>query len=575
MKRSKTGLSKQLLTRVLSMYFLVTLVVTSVHVVSEYFDARKNVEQELIMLKNTILSSLTIAIWELNAPQVTSIAKGLLEQSTVTGVQIRDENNELITVHGIVDDSYEPSGVSELISHPAKRDLIYSFPLHYSLSGQSILVANVSLYSNNQIIFERIKISLFFLVANAVIKSTFLVFLFLAAFRKLLTDPLAELTEQIDQFDVSRLSQSKLHLKHAEDSEFGTLQGTYNKLVDNLIDFKTRLLSTEVELKEANKKLDNQNLQLEKEVEKKTASLNKIMQDLEQERNRLVEKQIALEDEIIRRGQIEAELIDKNNALASSMDALESAQDRLLESERMASLGGLVAGITHDVNTPIGVSVTASSFLQERLDKLEAAYDAKTLTGQDMSMFISEARQTTSLLSNNLNRALDLLASFKQVAVDQTSQAERQINLHTYVTEVIASLMPAFKRTQHTIELICEQPIIIICPPGAIAQIITNLIMNSLNHGFDGIDQGNITITLSMDENDVNILYVDNGNGIDQKHIANHFDAFVTSKREVGGSGLGTHIMFNLVTQTLHGEINLQSAPNQGVSYAISFPKTV
>lgn len=573
MKRSKSGLSKQLLTRVLSMYFLVTLAVTSVHVVSEYIDARKNVEQELVMLKNTILSSLTIAIWELNSPQVTSIAKGLLEQSTVTGVQIWDDQNELITAHGVVDVNHRPLGKFELISHPAKRDLIYSFPLNYSLSGQSILVANVSLYSNNQIIFERIKVSLFFLVANAIIKSTFLVFLFLAAFRKFLTQPLAELTDQIDQFDVNCLEDSKLHLSNAKNTELGLLQVTYNKLIDNLITFKDKLLATEIELKDANQKLDNQNFQLEAEVDKKTATLNQMMKDLKQQRNRLIEKQTELEEEIVRRAHAEAQLIEKNNALASSMSALESAQDRLLESERMASLGGLVAGITHDVNTPIGVSVTASSFLQERLDKLEAAYDSKTLTSQDMSLFISEARQTTSLLGNNLNRALELLASFKQVAVDQTSQAERQIELHTYVSEVIASLTPAFKRTQHKIDLVCEQPIVIVCPPGAIAQIITNLIMNSLNHGFDGIENGHITITLSMDENDVYINYVDNGQGIDEKLIANHFDAFVTSKRGAGGSGLGTHIMFNLVTQTLHGEISLQSAQNKGVNYTISFPR--
>lgn len=575
MKKNKPGLSRQLLTRVLSVYFLVTMIVTSVHVISEYFDARKNVENELIMLKNTFLSSLTIAVWELNSPQVNSIAEGLLEQSTVTGVQIWDETGKPIAVYGSVDTGRRPSNRSELISHPAKRDLIYSFPLVYSLSGQRVEVANMSLYSNNQIIFERIKVSLFFLVANAIIKSTFLVVLFLSAFRKFLTEPLSELTHQIDKFDVTKLEDSKLHLSSTNNYELGTLQNNYNKLIDNLISFKRKLLSTEDKLKTANQQLDNHNIQLEQEVERKTSSLNAIMLDLEGQRNTLMQKQVALEEEIIRRAQAEELLIEKNQALATSMEALQLAQDRLIESERMASLGGLVAGITHDVNTPIGVSVTASSFLQERLDKIEAAYDEKTLTNLDMSLFISEARQTTTLLTNNLNRALSLLASFKQVAVDQTSEAERQINLHTYVSEVIESLAPTFKRTQHQIDLICPEPIVFVCPPGAIAQIITNLIMNSLKHGFEEIDAGKITITLKADNNDVFIDYTDDGKGIAEKDINSHFDAFVTSKRSEGGSGLGTHIMYNLVTQTLHGDISLQSGHNKGVHYSISFPKTV
>jgi signal transduction histidine kinase len=573
MIKNNKGLSTKLLARVLSVYFTVTLIVTSLHIVTEYFDARHQIEQELQMLKNTFSNGLTHAVWELNTPQAISIGEGLLEQSSVAGVQIWDENGEFIANLGFTNANKQPSHDTELINNPIKSEVIYSFPLIFEFSGRRSHVGNVSLYSNSKIIFERIKVSIFFLFGNAIIKSTLLVVLFSSAFKNMLTEPLSELTKQIYQFDVKNLDQSKLHLKTTPHSELELLQENYNKLIDDLIAYKYQLTATETELKQANSSLDDHNLQLEQEVAKKTASLSKMMLDLEQQKNALLEKQQLLTKENHQRAMAEKALIQKNNQLASSMQALEAAQDQLIESERMASLGGLVAGITHDVNTPIGVSITASSFLQERLDKLEEAYNDKSLTSQNMQGFISDTRQTMSLLSNNLNRALSLIASFKQVAVDQTSEAQREINLHTYVSEVVASLAPTFNKTKHSIAITCEETIIMVCPPGAIAQILTNLVVNSLNHGFEGIEKGNINISLSSNQNDIVIGYTDDGVGIDEQDIPMHFDAFVTTKMGSGGSGLGTHIMYNLVTQTLHGEIHLVSHKNAGMNYTITFPK--
>jgi signal transduction histidine kinase len=572
MSKVKTGLSKKLLTRVLSVYFILTLIVTLGQIFTEYLNAKNHIEGELQTLKNTFSTSLTRAIWELNKPQAVSIAEGLMELPIVEGVQIRDENGKYIADMGVT--SKQPIGrvtSGEMKDHDGGT-FGYTFPLIFEFSGRTSHVGDVTLYSSFEIIFGRIEVGIFFLIGNAIIKTAFLVFLFLNAFRRMLTQPLSELTQQISEFDINRPESSKLHVKIDDDNELKLLQTSYNKLVDDLIDFQAKLKLAQKELKDANQKLDDQNIQLEQEVARKTASLSTIMLDLEQQKDELIVKQRELRKENENRRSIEEELRKRNTELADSMETIKMAKDQLVESERMASLGGLVAGIAHDVNTPLGVSVTAASFMHERLRNLQSAYDDKKLTGKTMESFLTEGQQTTTLLLSNLNRASELIASFKQVAVDQTSEAEREIDLKEYVDEVVHSLAPNFKKTHHEIKLSCPEKLLILCPPGVIAQIFTNMIMNSLIHGFEHVSKGLIQINIHLDDDKVFIDYKDNGKGLDAEVLDKLFDAFFTTKRGAGGSGLGTHIMYNLVTQTLGGQIDAISAVGQGLQYKISFP---
>ncbi|MCV2884835.1 ATP-binding protein [Aestuariibacter sp. AA17] len=573
MTKVKTGLSKKLLTRVLSVYFILTLIVTFGQILTEYLNAKNHIESELQTLKNTFSTSLTRAIWELNTPQAKSIAEGLMELPIVEGVQIRDENGVYIADIGrttSLPDTRVTSGIMR--DHPGGT-FGYSFPLIFEFSGRTSNVGDVTLYSSVSIIFSRIEVGIFFLIGNAIIKTAFLVFLFLNAFRHMLTEPLAEFTQQISEFNVDHPEASKLHVQIDDDNELKLLQHSYNKLIDDLIEYKDRLRLTQEQLKEANSKLDEQNISLEQEVAKKTASLSKIMLDLEQQKDELILKQRELKQENENRQYIEDELRKRNKELADSMETLKIAKDQLVESERMASLGGLVAGIAHDVNTPLGVGVTAASFLQERIKYLEEEYDKKTLSSKSMSAFITEAQQTATLLLSNLNRASELVSSFKQVAVDQTSEAERDVDLNQYIREVVQSLAPTLKKANHTVNIACPEELVIRCAPGAIAQIFTNMIMNSIIHGFENKENGTIDINIEQHDNEIFIEYKDNGKGLSEEALNRHFDAFFTTKRGRGGSGLGTHIMYNLVTQTLGGQIEAFSKRGEGLKYTIQFPQ--
>ncbi|MEP2653156.1 MAG: ATP-binding protein [Paraglaciecola sp.] len=572
MTSAKQGLSKKLLTRVLSVYFVLTLIVTAGQVFTEYLNAKSHIESELQTLKNTFSTSLTRAIWELNTPQAKSIAVGLMELPIIEGVQIRDENGNYISNLGRTSELSHESITKGVVRDHSGGTFGYSFPLIFEFSGRTSLVGDVTLYSSSDIIFGRIEVGIFFLLGNAIVKTAFLVFLFMSAFRTMLTSPLNELTQQITDFNLNDPNSSKLDLSINEDNELKVLECSYNKLIDEIIDYQSKLAGTQNELQQANRRLDDQNISLEEDVAKKTATLSKIMLDLEQQKDELLVNQRELRQENENRQFIEDELRKRNSELATSMETIQLAKDQLVESAKMASLGGLVAGIAHDVNTPLGVGVTATSFLQDRVDKLKMAYEDKKLTGSTMSSFLSEAQQTITLLTNNLNRASDLISSFKQVAVDQTSEAEREINVSEYLIEIVQSLAPSIKKTQHTIDVHCPDDLTIKCAPGVLAQILTNMIMNSLIHGFENKPKGSIAIDISQQDNSLLINYSDDGKGLDRITLEQHFDAFFTTKRGEGGSGLGTHIMYNLVTQTLKGKIQASSELGDGLHYKISIP---
>lgn len=572
------SLSKKLLTKVLSVYFLLTLVVTLGQVFAEYYNAKNYIKNELSTLQQTFAGSLTRAIWELNTPQTLNIADGLLAIPSIEGIIIRDDNGSIITQSGRfidIQQRFSNQLVQQELTLSEQQSGIfgYTFPLIFEFSGRTSQVGDVTLFSSRSIVIERIEIGLYFLIGNAMLKTTFLIILFLMAFRRYLTEPLADLSQQIEELELEQLDGSNIQISEQEGAELSLLAGAYNRLIKRLQDYQGQLKQTQQQLQLSNTKLDQQNLMLEQEVARKTSGLSQAMMELQQQKQELVLKKQSLREEIEQHRQTEQDLRFKQAELEDTIEHLNQAQDRLVQSEKMAALGGLVAGITHEVNTPVGIGVTATSFLAERLHRLDAAYRAKTLSSKMLEDFLDDAKQSTHLLESNLNRASELIASFKQIAVDQTSEAIRTINLYEYLHEIIRSLQPHFKKTQHHVEVNCAENIILECPAGAISQIFTNLLMNSLIHGFEDIPQGLIRITVIEDAEDIDIRYTDNGKGLDEEQLTKLFHPFFTTKRDQGGSGLGTHITYNLVRQTLGGNIDVSSAPGEGLHYHITFPK--
>ncbi|WP_440904074.1 sensor histidine kinase [Catenovulum sp. SX2] len=571
------SISRKLLTKVLTIYLLLTVIVTAVQVVSEYYITKSHIEDELKTLQKTFSGSLTRAIWELNVQQSVTIAQGLLAMPSIEGIILRDENGQVISRLGdaIVNDNLDVNYNKDSVIINKNPDGLfgYIYPLIFEFSGRPIQVGDVTLISSRNIIIERIKIPLFLLMFKAVFITLSLFIIIWLTFRTLLSRPLYELTEQIEDFDIERLAKSKINLDQAEHNELSVLQDAYNGLIDRLIDYNKELESAHSRLVEANSKLDDQNLMLEQEVARKTANLSRVMLDLEEQKKELEGSRNELRQGIETRKHAEQALLVKQKELEASLHELKSAQGQLVESEKMASLGGLVAGIAHDVNTPIGVSVTASSYLTEQIRVLNKHFEEKTLTPKHLQKYVKDAEESINLITSNLKRASDLVASFKQIAVDQASEAIRDIELNHYVHDIIKSLNPHLKKTQHKISVACPEQLDMRCPAGAISQIFTNLIMNSVIHGFERVKQGQIDIEITDLGEEIQIEYHDNGKGVSKEILNKLFDPFFTTKREKGGSGLGTHITYNLVKQTLNGSISAKSELGKGLHYSITIPK--
>ncbi len=259
-------------------------------------------------------------------------------------------------------------------------------------------------------------------------------------------------------------------------------------------------------------------------------------------------------------------------ALEKSLEDLKSAQAQLVQSEKMAALGGLVAGVAHEINTPLGVGITAASFLEEKTRKASENYNAEKLRRSDLEKYMRDAIESSAMILSNLNRAADLVRSFKLVAVDQSSMERRKFNMKEYIDEMLFSIRPRYKRTKHAITVNCPDNIELDSYPGAFSQIITNLVMNSLIHGFDKIEAGKIEFNIWEEEQSLVFCYSDDGKGMDQKTLEKSFDPFFTTNRSHGGTGLGMHILYNLTTQTLGGQIEYTSTPDHGIVLFIKVP---
>ena len=570
-----TSISKSLLTSVLSVYFVLTLLVTCVQILGEYYDTKRMLVEELQNQQSTFSNSLARSLWEFNYDQINTTAEGLISIPAITGIIIRDDTGKVMVELGDVATQFLlPNNSSEVFNIPESTGVFgYFAPLIFEFSGQSSPVGDVTLFSNRDVAIERIKVSLYFIVANALIKSTFLIVLFSFAFSRQLHRPMRDLTEQINNFRLDDLDYSRIRLHDQRNTEFLMVEQAYNQLLDKLEDYQHDLQLTQRQLLHANRKLDEQNTMLEQDVAKKTSTLSQVLVDSERRKTELEHRQHKLIREIRQRQTIEADLRDANSRLQSSLNTLERAQSQLLESERMASLGGLLAGITHDVSTPLGISITAASFLREQMQSLNQALNERTLTQQQFEEFLLTANDAMQLLENNLARSSELINSFKQIAVDQTSESVREFNLKKYLHEVIHSLRPRWKNSQYNIELDCDDRLTISAPAGAFAQIFTNLILNSLLHGFESQVKGHIQISVrAVDDNNLEFTYRDNGKGLTTDQLEKLFDPFFTTKRQQGGSGLGTHIIRNLVTQTLHGSITANSEVGKGLTYRFVIP---
>jgi signal transduction histidine kinase len=271
----------------------------------------------------------------------------------------------------------------------------------------------------------------------------------------------------------------------------------------------------------------------------------------------------------------EEELRTSKEKAESALLELNAAQQNLIDAERLAALGGLVAGVAHEVNNPIGISLTVASSFARRTEMFEAELRSDGgLRRSQLEDFVRSSRDASQQLVANLHRAGELIQSFKQVAVDRSHAERRQFALSEATDQIIASLRPVLKRAPIELTVDVPEGLIIDGYPGSYGQILTNLFLNAVNHAFADGRSGTISIAARpRGHDDVEINFADNGAGMTPDVQRQAFDPFFTTRRNEGGTGLGLHIVYNLVTQQLGGRMMLESRLGQGTTFRIMMPR--
>lgn len=255
-----------------------------------------------------------------------------------------------------------------------------------------------------------------------------------------------------------------------------------------------------------------------------------------------------------------------------ALDDLRRTQESLLQAERLASLGGLVAGVAHEINTPVGIALTSASVLLEATEKVHQAVDGGNVKKSDIMRYLETASESTRLIMNNAYRAAHLIHSFKQIAVDQVSEARRRFELRDYINEVVSSLQPKLKKTRIAVSISCPADVMLDSYPGALAQVITNLTLNCVEHAFNPDDAGQIRITVVQQADWIEMQVADDGKGIPPEMLDKVFDPFVTTRRGQGGTGLGLNIVFNLIVKQFCGTISVASKLGEGACFTLRIP---
>jgi len=377
------------------------------------------------------------------------------------------------------------------------------------------------------------------ILLTGVLRNMVLAIFLLIFFQRFITRPIISLQQELQQIDPNHPDKARLSISQShKDDALGHLVETTNNLL-NAIEKETQERFDQI-----------------KEASRLTADIDR----------RKIREQTMLK--------YQNQLKESNQKLQQTLDELTSTQRQLVEKEKLASLGDLVAGIAHEINTPIGISVTATSHILEKEKIVNEKLARNDIKRSEIDEFLSHTRHALEIVMNNINRAAQLIQSFKQISADQASEHKRTFHLHEYLQDIINSLAPKFTGTKHITKIDCDKNIILESFPGFFSQIFTNLVINSLTHGFEDIEQGTIQIEVKIDNDDLTIHYQDDGKGISPKSMDKLFTPFFTTKRNQGGTGLGTTILYNLVTQTLGGHISCQAVESGGLRFDITFSLT-
>ncbi|WP_240837927.1 sensor histidine kinase [Acidaminobacter sp. JC074] len=510
---------------ILTVLFIMLIMNVIIQRINSYYH-NAEFETDLESMIDVAASSLEEPLWNLNEQTLISICDSFFKNDAVSQIVVKDVSL------GILFDrkTYGFQHESDLLTKKTKE---------IEHNGQ--VIGSVELTMTRYFIEQQITRSYQIHLLEMVLLIAFLIMTLFVTITKV-TKPLTSLKSALESVAESEDDVPQMDIR--SDDEIGDLSRSFNIMSYKIID--------------ARRAIQSLNEDLEHKVEERTEELN------------LKNAELIESLEVIRA--TEEELLASNKNLSNTLTELQEVQELLVESGKMALLGELVAGVAHEINTPIGVSLTVSSFIEREVNRLTDKVNENTLSKKEFLESLGRLEESSASIVRNLLRAGELITSFKQVAVDQASHSIRIFNFHDYLNETIRNLHSKFKHRKIDIVNECPEDITVVSYPGAYAQIFTNLIMNSLLHGFDEDDSGIIRVNVEKHDDDLIIRFHDNGRGIEEAYIKKIFNPFFTTKRGEGGTGLGLNITYNIAINILKGNIVCQSKLGVGTTFILTVP---
>jgi len=505
---------KQTLTTILAV-FISGFILSSFQIYRDLKKSRINEENNIARMLKITEPSAAQALYHLDRKQAEEIVNGYITYEPIIYVSLTDNFG------GILYEKYSPRFKNNSpffkLFYPDTE--IYNSKLSYSPgNSKAVFVGTIKLQTDYLFIYNNfIKKTKFILTSNLLLYLCLAV-IFTIIFKKNITSPLLNLSEKISKIDPKKdqISTVDIPIMHRYD-EIGSIIQNINLILNEYYILKTKL---------------------EEKVYERTITLEK-----------------------------------NNNKLKKSMAQLKQASEQLIESEKMASIGRLVAGISHEINTPMGNCLLVASSMDKKLDKSINQLESNQLEEQNFKYIINESKTSMKIILKNLDQSLSLVKSLKKIAVDQGYSEPKLFILTDLLNDLITSIRPQLKGKNISIKLNIKKDLHIFQDPGIFSQIFNNLLINSIIHGFENINAGEIKISISATSNKAIILYQDSGRGIPKDIVSKIFEPFITTKRHKGGSGLGLHIVYNLVTTKLKGKIKYMENPtNRGTMFSINFP---
>ncbi len=503
--------------------------VTAVQLSLEYRHTQDEVATEMQQVLSTFTPGIIDALWNYDKNLISSILIGMHELAVIDGIQVFDHRGLLVKSMGVelnasgqiqlTDGDPKSTGNTNQFTRLNKRKVRLT---HYSnKNNRKDNIGEIVIYSSNRIVIDRVKYGFMLIIVNSVIKTLGLWLIFLYFINRLLTRPLMDFSQQLTEINLDNLADKKLTID-SQDNELHVLQNHFNEMIE-------KIKFSSDELKNYHHKVELVNIELAQQKE-----------------------------------QLEVRVKQRTQALKNSME-------ELANSSKMASLSKLLTSMAHEFNTPLGIAITANSYQQELIEKLNMDLKSTAITKDNLAEYIHSSSESSLLATGSLETLSKLINRFKQLDVNQSKTDLQTFSVGEYIELCLHSYQNDLTKYNIKVTTVVPDELTISSDPGIFSKVILTLVNNAITHGFQHKDSGNIHIDAHVNNGAFILHFKDDGEGIDQHLIHTIFDPF-TSKMAAGGTGLGLNIMYNLVTFQLDGSVICHDNVKSGAKFTIRWP---